>query len=99
MEKILKIGVCEGRHEMPVEKYIYGQQVNPLDVIGLETQAEKRLLELKGDCNQLHLYVTGLTVAVIAAIKVAIKMFDSVVLLHYNRDSNSYYQQIFREKR
>jgi len=96
MEKILKIGVCEGRHEMPVEKYIYGQQVNPLDVIGLETQAEKRLLELKGDCNQLHLYVTGLTVAVIATIKMAIKMFDNVVLLHYNRDSNSYYQQIFK---
>ena len=96
MEKILKIGVCEGRHEMPVEKYIYGQQVNPLDVNELETQAEKRLLELKGDCNQLHLYVTGLTVAVIAAIKAAIKMFDSVVLLHYNRDSNSYYQQKFK---
>ena len=96
MEKILKIGVCEGRHEMPVEKYIYGQQVNPLDVNELETQAEKRLLELKGDCNQLHLYVTGLTVAVIAAIKAAIKMFDSVVLLHYNRDSNSYYHQIFK---
>lgn len=96
MEKILKIGVCEGRHEMPVEKYIYGQQVNPLDVNGLETQAEKRLLELKGDCNQLHLYVTGLTVAVIATIKVAKEMFDSVVLLHYNRDSNSYYQQMFK---
>lgn len=96
MEKILKIGVCEGRHEMPVDKYIYGQQVNPLDVIGLETQAEKRLLELKGDCNQLHLYVTGLTVAVIATLKMAMEMFDSVVLLHYNRDSNSYYQQKFK---
>lgn len=99
MRKILKIGVCEGRHEMPVDKFVFGQQVNPLDVIGLETQAEKRLLELKGNCNQLHLYVTGLTVAVIAVIKVALEMFDSVVLLHYNRDSNSYYQQIFQEKR
>lgn len=42
---------------------------------------------------QLNLYVTGLTIAVIAAIKAAKNEGMDIVLWHYDRDSESYYPQ------
>lgn len=42
---------------------------------------------------KLNLYVTGLTVAVISAIKAAKFEGMKVTLWHYNRDNNNYYPQ------
>lgn len=42
---------------------------------------------------QLNLYVTGLTVAVIAAIKAAKSHEINVTLWHYDKDNDNYYPQ------
>lgn len=42
---------------------------------------------------QLNLYVTGLTVAVIAAIKAAKSHGINVTLWHYDKDNDNYYSQ------
>lgn len=44
----------------------------------------------------LVLYVTGLTVATVAVINVCIRVGISLTLMHYNRDTGSYYPQDVR---
>lgn len=118
-EKILKVGVCEGRHPLPVNYYIFPQEINPLEVEELETTSSFRLIEIAiqeglevihtsiilnnqvgyNDIMvrvfdaELHIYATGLTVAVLAVVKAAKKLFKSVVVMHYDRDSGNYYEQ------
>ena len=41
----------------------------------------------------LYLYVTGLTVATIAAINAARELNFKVTLMHYNRDTRDYFEQ------
>ena len=91
MEKNLCLALCQARHEMPAEVVgsIFNQEVNPLDVQGLEKIALERV---KG-INSLTLYVTGLTVALVATLNACKKAGVKVVLMHYNRDNNCYYPQ------
>lgn len=118
MKKLI-IGVCEGRHEMPCNRFVFGQEVNPLDVTSLAVLANERLIDLADEaglewqacparvpfqvsCTDIYamaynadciIYVTGLTVAVMAVVKAAFDSFDGVVLMHYNRESGQYYEQ------
>ena len=49
---------------------------------------------------ELTIYVTGLTVALIAVINAAISMgFAKVVLMHYDRESGNYYPQKIETKK
>jgi|SRR5690554_1021651 len=117
--KLIKIGICEGRHPLPVNHYIFPQEINPLEVEKLERISTKRLVEIANQekieikntsvilGNQvgyhditiavydakLLVYATGLTVAVLAVVKAAKHLFKEVVVMHYDRDSNSYYEQ------
>lgn len=50
MKKLI-IGVCEGRHEMPCTQYIFGQEVDPLDVISLARTANERLFDLADEAG------------------------------------------------
>lgn len=94
--EVLKVGVCESRHEMPVDTFIFPQVVDPLNVDKLEKDAELKLTSLKGTAATLHIYVTGLTVATLAIINAARKLFKTIVCYHYNNNSNSYYPQEIR---
>ena len=87
----LCLALCQARHEMPEEVAgsVFNQEVDPLDVQGLEQIAFNKV---KG-INSLTLYVTGLTVALVATLNACKKAGVKVVLMHYNRDNNSYYPQ------
>ena len=91
MSKNLCLALCQARHDMPTEVVgsIFGQEVNPLDVQGLEKIALDRVKGL----DSLTLYVTGLTIALVATLNACKKAGVKVVLMHYNRDNNSYYPQ------
>ena len=91
MNKNLCLALCQGRHNMPVEVVgsIFCQEVDPLDVQGLEQIA---LNKVKG-IDSLTLYVTGLTVALVATLNACKKAGVKVTLMHYNKDNNSYYPQ------
>lgn len=89
---VQKIGLCKGRHEIKeVQEYIYPQEVNPLDVKGLEETALEIVSKIEAD--ELHIYVTGLTVALIASLNACKKLNKKVVLYHFDRISGEYYPQ------
>src|SRR5690554_465878 len=117
--KIVRIGVCEGRHPLPVKHYIFPQEINPLEVYELEAASYYKLIEIaeKEKLQVTHstitlsnqvgyndvtvrvydavaaIYVTGLTVAVLAVVKAAKILFEEVVVMHYDRDKGTYYEQ------
>ncbi len=85
-----KLGLCVGRHEIAgVNEYIYPNELNPLDLNGMEMRAKEKLAGVK----TLKLYVTGLTVALVAVINVCRELNIKLTLMHYNRDNGEYYSQ------
>ena len=87
------LGLCEGRHELPVEGYIFGNQLDPLDLEGMAKQVHEKL----SDCSDLTLYVTGLTVALGEVIAYCFANDIELTLMHFDRNSNSYYPQKITE--
>lgn len=84
------LALCEARHEMPVDGSIFGNTIpDPTNVGKLELEARKCLKKL--DIVYLDLYVTGLTVALIAVLNVCKSMKINVTLYHYNRETGDYY--------
>lgn len=83
--------LCEARHNIPeaTEGAIYPNSINPLDVCGLEEYALNKLQGVKA----LNLYVTGLSVALVAVINVCHREGIMLTLWHYNRDNGEYYPQ------
>lgn len=83
--------LCEGRHPIPqaTNGAIFGNMLNPLDTEGMEAEA---LTKLEG-METLNLYVTGLTVALIAVLNAARQTHTNVTLYHYNRETDTYYTQ------
>lgn len=88
----LKMELCKGRHITPAtDGAIFETEVNPLDVAGLERFAKAKLRSL--NANQLDLYVTDLTVALIAVLNAARELNVNVTLWHFDRESDEYYRQ------
>lgn len=85
--------LCHCRHSIPeaVDGSIFDTEVDPTDVYGLEEHAMNVLKSLQ--IEHLNLYVTGLTVALVAVLNAARKLGVAVMLYHYDRTSGSYYSQ------
>ena len=90
----LTASLCAGRHDFPAEVTgsIFPQDVDPTDVLGLENMTESVVRGIDG----LKLYVSGLTVALVAVINACHKYGVSLVLMHYNRETREYYSQEVR---
>ena len=88
---------------MPVTDFIFANEVNPLDVRGLEVEAKSSLMRLlgltpdtsAGSVGAVHveIYVSGLTVALIAVLNVCMTFRWRVTLWHFDRDAGTYYSQ------
>lgn len=87
------MSLCKGRHEIPeaVDGSIFGTEVDPLNVEELQAQAMEMLSAL--EIRHLDLYVTGLTVALIAALNACRSLGITVTLWHFNRETGKYYSQ------
>lgn len=87
------MALCAGRHSIPdtVDGAVFDSITNPTDVSGLEAGAISRLSGSHIDL--LNLYVTGLTVALIATINACKRLGIVVVLYHYDRDTGRYCRQ------
>ena len=94
--KELNFGLVDGRHPLPVEEYIFTGELNPVDVEGIEKMAEQFAVSKKDiEAQVVNIYATGLTVALISAIKAINANFPNaqVVIKHYNRDIGQYFDQ------
>ena len=91
--KTASMCLCLGRHAIPeaVDGAIFPTEVNPLEVGELEARAMQILSAMQ--IVSLNLYVTGLTVALIAALNVCRELEIKVTLYHYDRESGKYYPQ------
>ena len=92
MEKLIKrMELCKGRHEIPAasDGAIFETTLDPLAVDYMESVARQKVKGL----DELILYVTGLSVALVSVIN-ACKLEDvKLTLQHYDRDSGLYYSQ------
>jgi len=87
----LTLGLIKGRHDIkPVTDYIFEESViEPFDYAYMRKTIHQKL----GDCNCLHLYVTGLTQALIEVVNYCIFSNIKLTLYHFNRDTNKYETQ------
>lgn len=94
MEKI-KIGVCKGRHEMPCDMYVFDSIEDPTNVEKIEKEAKAFFYKnfFNEGVKKFEIYVTGLTVALIAVMKAADRYCDNIVLMHYDIKTGKYYPQ------
>ena len=85
------LALCEGRHEMPsrVEGSIFPNTINPTDLEGMQ----KIIAEKLNGVEELTLYVTGLSVALVEVIKFCIKNKIALDLKHYNSANGKYFTQ------
>lgn len=85
--------LCEGRHNISeaVDGAIFENELNPLAVEVMEEFALRKLESL--DLEKLNLYVTGLTVALVAVLNACHRLNIKVTLYHYDRESGEYYPQ------
>lgn len=86
----MKLGLFNGRHELPVENYIFFEAVDPTDLKGMRKQIAKAV---KLD-EPLDLYVTGLTVATAEVISFCFENLIPLTLWHYDRVENIYFPQV-----
>jgi len=107
MGKEIVVGLCAGRHEMPVKDFIWQKIDNPMDFAALEKQAKEWLsnqdLWNDGDTPTVKVYVTGLTVALTSFLNAWEQVIGTMdfegmkrpylYLLHYDRDTSSYKPQ------
>lgn len=86
------LALCEGRHTMPAEVQgsIFPAEVDPTDLGGLTEYCQKGI---PATCNELTLYVTGLSVALLAVVRYCDGNGISLTCMHYNRDTGEYYPQ------
>lgn len=93
---VASMALCQGRHEIPeaADGSIFDNELDPLAVDELEEDARCKLegLEIKS----LNLYVTGLTVALIACLNACRSLGIAVTLYHFDRASGTYYPQTVR---
>ena len=97
--KKLNLALCEGRHPIPqaVDGSIFCGEIadvtatEALETIAFNALEEKTNVPLNS--VELNIYVTGLTVALIAALNVCHTCGIKVTLWHYNRETGDYYPQ------
>ena len=83
-------GLCSGRHDIPVEKYLFDTISDPTDFDSMYKQA---VAAIPADCTELAVYVTGLTAAMLAVVRACNDLNISLVAYHYDRDNGVYVEQ------
>ena len=89
----IKLGLVKGRHEIPeVKDYVYEGELDPTDTITARRIAEIKL-SLFSKEDTIYLFVTGLTMALVSVINACKTKGIKLVLMHYDRETNSYFPQ------
>lgn len=82
--------LCKGRHETPATESIFPSTLNPTDTEELFVMANRAIPE---DTTGLVVYVTGLTVAILAVVQVCLERTIPLTAMHYDRETDTYYPQ------
>ena len=97
MEKVLKLGAVEGRHEINgIDGYVLHAVEDVTNLSGIEQAVFASLDEKLVGYDKLALYVTGLTSVVLAVVKYCYANDIELSCYHFDRDSNDYFEQVIR---
>lgn len=97
-EKVHKLGLIKGRHDLPVDAYILEEVSEVLDFQEIESKVKKSLdayteKMLVDSFPHLYVYVTGLTSATIEVFKYCLEQGVLLTFMHFDRESGSYLPQ------
>ena len=85
------MGLCAGRHDVPVQDFIFKEILNPTDYQWMEATAERAI---PSNCNELDIYVTGLTPAMLAVVKVCERRGITLTAMNFDRETGKYLEQL-----
>lgn len=96
--KTLEIGAVRGRHEMPVDKFIFDEAITNFDIKAIEdhvnTVLSKEVFRHDGKTfDAVRLYVTGLTVVTTSVVKWCFYNEIALSLMHYDSVKQDYVEQ------
>lgn len=91
-------GLCAGRHDMPVDKCIFEDALDPTNFSKMTAIAAQELKQYRGRNVHLVVYATGLTAAMITVVKVCSAWRIDLTVMHYNRETGSYLPQTVIER-
>ncbi|NQM30255.1 hypothetical protein HO415_06130 [Streptococcus suis] len=91
----IALDLLAGRHDLPVSDFIfgYGDITFPINPADLQQKVAKKFDSLGltvGGGHHITVFVTGLTPATTAVIRVAMKGHHFLTLKHFDRDSNGW---------
>ena len=88
-----EVGLCQARHEMPVDEYIFGQIFYPNDFVWQQRVADSFVADCKENNEHLYLYVTGLPMALASVIRACYEQQVPLVLWHWDAKKKTYHPQ------
>ena len=91
--KTFVFGLCDGRHDLPVDDFIFGKDdiTFPIDPTNLKKLVINKFNDVGVMRNDtITIYVTGLTPALTATIRVCFGNGIYLNLKHYDRDSGNW---------
>ena len=89
--RVAEFALCAGRHEMPVDEAIFGKIEDPTNYRLMEEQAN---FKIDKGVFELHIYVTGLTAAMLAVTKVCVKRNIRLIAHHFDPTTGKYREQV-----
>ena len=89
--KVAEYELCAGRHKTPAEEAIFEQIADLSDYKAMEEIANSKI---QNGVFELHIYVTGLTAAMLAVTKVCVKRNIRLIAHHFDPTTGKYREQV-----
>lgn len=93
----ISVGTVSGRHQLPVQEYVINEEIEDVtDVDSIQKRVDKYFEENIANVDdkvELILYVTGLTLVVLAIVNACKKYGCDLVCMHYDRENDCYIGQ------
>lgn len=93
----ISVGTVSGRHQLPVQEYVINEEIEDVtDVDSIQKKVDKYFEENIANVDEkveIILYVTGLTLVVLAIVNACKKYGCDLVCMHYDRENDCYIGQ------
>lgn len=87
---MVSLGLCRGRHELPVDKYVF-DEIN--DVNNTDAMYARAIKAIPVGCTRIDLYITGLTAAAMSVVRACAHFGIALVCYNFDRETGKYIPQ------
>jgi len=89
----ITLGTIKGRHEMPVDKFVFDEVADVTDVAAIRKHVDTVLSKLVGAGDSLVVYVTGLTLVTVEITRWASLKRVGLTFKHYDAKKHDYFDE------